>query len=313
MLKRRVAWAGDGRAGCAVAPPRLPKRTRGSVVGGGCGGATAARYLRLLSVRRLEVMLVEPNENFISCPGSDVVPGGGKSIADFTLSHAGLSRRLVALARRDGGEGPRLQHRRRQQGRAAGFRAGDRPWTSWCCRSAAAKPRSEVLTRDADADMTGKQRCSRRSGPRTIAAWSSTAPSAAPCRSTERPARCVSKCRRVCTRTCSTSCCPCGPAASRYRLAWRLRKRAGVRSTSFISSRPRPGCPRARRFDPDRASDAEQRTHGQRPCKSGRGRDRGQTQRLGSRPGADVDEHLLQPCGREKRHSRGQRARWRGS
>ena len=62
------------------------------MVGGGCGGATAARHLRLLSVRRLEVMLVEPNENFIFCPGSDLVPGGGKSIAEFTLCHSGLSR-----------------------------------------------------------------------------------------------------------------------------------------------------------------------------------------------------------------------------
>ena len=92
ILKRRVAWDGVGLAGCAVAPPRLPERTRGLVVGGGYGEATAARYLRLLSVRRLEVMPVEPNENFISCPGSELLPGGGKSIAEFTRSHAGLSR-----------------------------------------------------------------------------------------------------------------------------------------------------------------------------------------------------------------------------
>ena len=54
------------------------------VVGGGYGGATAAKYLRLWSEGRIEVTLVEPNEAFISCPISNLVIGGSRQMADIT-------------------------------------------------------------------------------------------------------------------------------------------------------------------------------------------------------------------------------------
>ena len=38
------------------------------VIGGGYGGATAAKYIRWLSMSQLDVTLIEPNKEFISCP-----------------------------------------------------------------------------------------------------------------------------------------------------------------------------------------------------------------------------------------------------
>jgi pimeloyl-ACP methyl ester carboxylesterase len=45
------------------------------VIGGGYGGATAARYLRLFSNNTAKVTLIEPNASFISCPLSNLVVG----------------------------------------------------------------------------------------------------------------------------------------------------------------------------------------------------------------------------------------------
>ncbi|MBK6614219.1 NAD(P)/FAD-dependent oxidoreductase [Ottowia sp.] len=63
------------------------------VVGGGYGGATAAKYLRLWSEGRIEVTLVEPNEAFISCPISNLVIGGSRQMADITTSYDNLAKR----------------------------------------------------------------------------------------------------------------------------------------------------------------------------------------------------------------------------
>ena len=57
------------------------------VVGGGYGGATAARYVRMWSEGAIDVTLVEPNASFISCPLSNLVLGGSKQIADLTMSY----------------------------------------------------------------------------------------------------------------------------------------------------------------------------------------------------------------------------------
>ena len=54
------------------------------VVGGGYGGATAAKYLRLFSNYTAKVTLIEPNAQFISCPLSNLVVGGSRSIGDLT-------------------------------------------------------------------------------------------------------------------------------------------------------------------------------------------------------------------------------------
>lgn len=64
-------------------------RSRVAVVGGGYGGATAARYLKLLDAS-LEVVLIEPNEAFVSCPLSNLVVGGFRSMAEITTPYGGL-------------------------------------------------------------------------------------------------------------------------------------------------------------------------------------------------------------------------------
>lgn len=63
------------------------------VVGGGYGGATAAKYLRLLSGGRVEVVLVEPQPDFVSCPLSNLVLGGSRTMADLTSGYDELTRR----------------------------------------------------------------------------------------------------------------------------------------------------------------------------------------------------------------------------
>jgi NADPH-dependent 2,4-dienoyl-CoA reductase/sulfur reductase-like enzyme len=63
------------------------------VIGGGYGGATAAKYIRLLSNNQIDVTLVEPNKEFISCPMSNLVIGGSRKLADITRSYTGLSKK----------------------------------------------------------------------------------------------------------------------------------------------------------------------------------------------------------------------------
>ena len=63
------------------------------VIGGGYGGATAAKYLRLFSNNTARVTLIEPNASFISCPLSNLVVGGSKNLAELTISYANLSKR----------------------------------------------------------------------------------------------------------------------------------------------------------------------------------------------------------------------------
>lgn len=75
-------------SGCATVGKA--SKARVVVVGGGYGGATAAKYIRLYDPG-IEVILVEPNEAFVSCPISNLVIGGFKTIADVTTPYTGLS------------------------------------------------------------------------------------------------------------------------------------------------------------------------------------------------------------------------------
>ncbi|QWD64843.1 NAD(P)/FAD-dependent oxidoreductase [Polynucleobacter sp. MWH-UH2A] len=63
------------------------------VIGGGYGGATAAKYLRLFSNNTANVTLIEPNAAFISCPLSNLVVGGSRTLADITSPYDNLSKR----------------------------------------------------------------------------------------------------------------------------------------------------------------------------------------------------------------------------
>jgi sulfide dehydrogenase [flavocytochrome c] flavoprotein subunit len=65
------------------------------VVGGGWGGATAAKYLNLWSAGDIDVTLVEPNRTFVSCPMSNLVLGGNRTIEQLTSSYDGLRKRGI--------------------------------------------------------------------------------------------------------------------------------------------------------------------------------------------------------------------------
>jgi sulfide dehydrogenase [flavocytochrome c] flavoprotein subunit len=95
MIQRRTflqtsAAAGVlGLAGCAgIATGSSAKVV---VIGGGYGGATAAKYIRLLSGNKVAVTLIEPDAAFVSCPLSNLVLGGSKKMADLTTPYTGLT------------------------------------------------------------------------------------------------------------------------------------------------------------------------------------------------------------------------------
>ena len=94
LTRRRVLAAGAAlgalASGCAINRPMAsgPSLGRVVVVGGGFGGATAARYLRLWG--NVEVTLVERDEAFVSCPISNLVIGGQREMGDITRGYSGL-------------------------------------------------------------------------------------------------------------------------------------------------------------------------------------------------------------------------------
>ncbi len=76
----------------ACATTSIPARAKVVVVGGGWGGATAAKYVRLLSDHKIDVVLIEPNDAFVSCPISNLVVGGSRQIGDITTPYTALAR-----------------------------------------------------------------------------------------------------------------------------------------------------------------------------------------------------------------------------
>ena len=71
------------------------------VVGGGYGGATAAKYLRMWSNGSVDVTLVEPDPEFISCPMSNLVLGGSRDLAFLTTPYSNLTARHGVKVVRD--------------------------------------------------------------------------------------------------------------------------------------------------------------------------------------------------------------------
>ncbi|MBM3350497.1 MAG: twin-arginine translocation signal domain-containing protein [Betaproteobacteria bacterium] len=71
----------------AFAMARKPPMGRVVVIGGGYAGTTAAKYLRMWSLGGIEVVVVERASQFVSCPMSNLVLGGVKSIHDLTFGY----------------------------------------------------------------------------------------------------------------------------------------------------------------------------------------------------------------------------------
>jgi sulfide dehydrogenase [flavocytochrome c] flavoprotein subunit len=76
-------------AGCAATEGT---RARVVVIGGGFGGATAAKYIRLWDPS-IEVVMVERLRQFTSCPTSNLVIGGSRQISELQRSYNALKSR----------------------------------------------------------------------------------------------------------------------------------------------------------------------------------------------------------------------------
>lgn len=85
----QFALAGSVGASMAARAETARKATLGRVVvvGAGFGGATAAKYVKLLSDGRIDVILVDQNPEFISCPVSNRVLGGQKTLEQLTFGY----------------------------------------------------------------------------------------------------------------------------------------------------------------------------------------------------------------------------------
>jgi sulfide dehydrogenase [flavocytochrome c] flavoprotein chain len=89
----KVASASAGIAaisGCAsIGGTAGPKVV---VIGGGYGGATAAKYIKMWGPN-IDVTMVERNSEFVSCPISNLVLGGSQKMSDITMGYEGLQKK----------------------------------------------------------------------------------------------------------------------------------------------------------------------------------------------------------------------------
>ena len=87
---RTSSWAGLGlfAAGCAPKASDFAQKPgrRVVVIGGGWGGTSAAKYVRLADPS-VEVILLEPNKEFVSCPFSNLVLSGVRTIESLTFNY----------------------------------------------------------------------------------------------------------------------------------------------------------------------------------------------------------------------------------
>jgi NADPH-dependent 2,4-dienoyl-CoA reductase/sulfur reductase-like enzyme len=91
LLQGLIAGGTLGLTGCASLGGTSASKAKVLVIGGGYGGTTASKYIRLLSDYTIDVMMVEPNRQFVSCPVSNLVIGGQRTMADITNPYTGLS------------------------------------------------------------------------------------------------------------------------------------------------------------------------------------------------------------------------------
>jgi len=92
LLQALAATAAAGTLSACATMDSRKSIGKVTVVGAGYGGATTAKYLRLWSDGTIDVTLIDPNEAFISCPISNLVLGGSKTMADITVPYSGLDK-----------------------------------------------------------------------------------------------------------------------------------------------------------------------------------------------------------------------------
>jgi sulfide dehydrogenase [flavocytochrome c] flavoprotein subunit len=114
MMNRRqfTQWIGAGALGFALPRlgwghddemPTVPGNTgangRVVVIGGGMGGATAAKYLRLWGGSGVQVTLIERNSNYQACILSNLILNGSRSLSNQTFTYDRLRQYGVNVVR----------------------------------------------------------------------------------------------------------------------------------------------------------------------------------------------------------------------
>ncbi|MFZ9763855.1 MAG: FAD-dependent oxidoreductase, partial [Burkholderiaceae bacterium] len=67
------------------------------VIGGGYGGATAAKYINMWGEGAIEVVLIERQKEFYSCPISNLVLGGVQKMPYITRGYDGLKSKGIVV------------------------------------------------------------------------------------------------------------------------------------------------------------------------------------------------------------------------
>jgi sulfide dehydrogenase [flavocytochrome c] flavoprotein subunit len=102
MITRRhfgqiALGAGAATTGYLAAPAIAQAKPKVVVIGGGPGGATAARYIAKDSAGGIDVTLVEPTANFVTCFHSNLYLGGFKTMPEITYTYAKLGAQGVKV------------------------------------------------------------------------------------------------------------------------------------------------------------------------------------------------------------------------
>jgi NADPH-dependent 2,4-dienoyl-CoA reductase/sulfur reductase-like enzyme len=94
-LNRRIFMGSGIAAAATLAAPMVHAdghaKPRVVVVGGGAGGATAARYIAKDSKGAIDVVLIEPSRMYYTCFFSNLYLGGIKTIDDLGHSYGTIA------------------------------------------------------------------------------------------------------------------------------------------------------------------------------------------------------------------------------
>ena len=94
-LNRRTFLGTSAAAAASVSAPALLADGHGKprvvVIGGGSGGATAARYIAKDSKGAIDVTLVEPSRTYFTCYFSNLYLGGFKEMDDLGHTYGNLA------------------------------------------------------------------------------------------------------------------------------------------------------------------------------------------------------------------------------
>lgn len=95
MKLNRRAFMGTGVAAATLSAPMVHAASHGKpkvvVVGGGAGGATAARYIAKDSAGEIDVTLIEPSRSYYTCFFSNLYIGGFWEIENLAHSYGKLA------------------------------------------------------------------------------------------------------------------------------------------------------------------------------------------------------------------------------